>query len=144
MTTTRAFGVSLTRNITTSIHYFSVSQVRSVATSTPAFGVPVVFYEVWGSVQCCFTFTETVRTIRDAEPWTAASTFTQLLSSGLRRINVCYLVCCRIAGEVVCGMSVVKHKYAVLFVTFNPVENYCLVLFGILQVCGRTLTHYLA
>ena len=32
-------------------------------------------------VQCCFTSTETVRTIRDGEPSTATSTFTQLLSS---------------------------------------------------------------
>ena len=143
MTTTRAFVVSLTRNITTSVHYFSVSQVRSVATPTPAFGVPVVFTRC-GVLFSVALRSETVRTIRDGEPWTAASTFTQLLSSGLRRINVCYLVCCRIAGEVVCGMSVVKHKHAVLFVTFNPVENHCLVLFGILQVCGRTLTHYLA
>ena len=34
-----------------------------------------------GSVQCCFTSTETVRTIRDVGPRTAISTFTQLLSS---------------------------------------------------------------
>ena len=33
------------------------------------------------SVQCCFTSTETIRTIRDGEPRTATSTFTQLLSS---------------------------------------------------------------
>ena len=35
------------------------------------------------SVQCCFMSTETVRTIRDEEPWTDALTFsfTQLLSS---------------------------------------------------------------
>ena len=33
------------------------------------------------SSQCCFTSTETVRTIRDGEPRTATSTFTQLLSS---------------------------------------------------------------
>ena len=32
-------------------------------------------------VQCCFT--ETIRTIRDGEPRTATSTFTQLLSSVL-------------------------------------------------------------
>ena len=31
-------------------------------------------------VQCCFTLTETVRTIRDWEPRTATSTFTRLLS----------------------------------------------------------------
>ena len=40
-------------------------------------------------IQCCFTFTETIktttesiRTVRDGEPRTATSTFTQLLSSG--------------------------------------------------------------
>ena len=32
-------------------------------------------------VQCCFTSTETIRTIRDGEPMTATSTSTQLLSS---------------------------------------------------------------
>ena len=33
------------------------------------------------SVQCCFTSTETIRSIRDGEPRTATSTFTQFLSS---------------------------------------------------------------
>ena len=32
-------------------------------------------------VQCCLTSTETIRTIRDGDPRTATSTFTQLLSS---------------------------------------------------------------
>ena len=32
-------------------------------------------------LKCCFTSTETVRTIRDGEPRTPASTFTQLLSA---------------------------------------------------------------
>ena len=32
-------------------------------------------------VHCCLAFTETVRTIRDREPRTSTSTFTQLLSS---------------------------------------------------------------
>ena len=32
-------------------------------------------------VQCCFTSTETIVTVRDGEPRTAASTFTQLLNS---------------------------------------------------------------
>ena len=32
-------------------------------------------------IQCCFTSTETIRTIRDVEPRTATSTFTQLLTS---------------------------------------------------------------
>ena len=35
-------------------------------------------------VQCRFTSTETIRTVRDGEPRTATSTFTQLLSSELR------------------------------------------------------------
>ena len=34
-------------------------------------------------VQCCFTSTETVLTVRDREPRTSTSTFTQLLTSGL-------------------------------------------------------------
>ena len=32
-------------------------------------------------VQCCFTSTETIRTIREGEPRTATSTFTQFMSS---------------------------------------------------------------
>ena len=36
-------------------------------------------------VQCCFTSLETIRTIRDGEPRTATSTFTQLLSSDLQQ-----------------------------------------------------------
>ena len=39
------------------------------------------------SVQCCFMSTETIRLIRNGEPRTATSTFTQLLSSDLVR---CY------------------------------------------------------
>ena len=31
--------------------------------------------------KCCFTYTETIRHIRDGEPGTATSTFTQLQSS---------------------------------------------------------------
>ena len=38
-----------------------------------------------GSVQCCFTSTETIRTIRDGEPRTVTSTFTQFLSSVSKR-----------------------------------------------------------
>ena len=39
--------------------------------------------ELWGMkfMKCCFTSTETVRTIMDGEPRTATSTVTQLLSS---------------------------------------------------------------
>ena len=39
------------------------------------------------SVQCCFTSTETVRTIRDGEPRTATSTSTQLLSSASSMVH---------------------------------------------------------
>ena len=38
-------------------------------------------YDGQVQVQCCFTSTETIRTIRDGEPRSATSTFTQLLSS---------------------------------------------------------------
>ena len=39
------------------------------------------------SFQCCFTSTETIRIIRDGEPWAATSTFTQLLSSELASLE---------------------------------------------------------
>ena len=42
-------------------------------------------------VQCCFTSTETVPTIRDGEPRTATSTFTQLLNSDYHH-NCIYLI----------------------------------------------------
>ena len=35
-----------------------------------------------GRAHCCFTSTETIRTVRDGEPRTITSTFTQLLSFG--------------------------------------------------------------
>ena len=38
-------------------------------------------------VQCCFTSTGTIRTLRDGEPRTATSTFTQLLSSSLDHLG---------------------------------------------------------
>ena len=37
--------------------------------------------DLQGQVRCCFTSTETTRTVRDGEPRTATSAFTQLLSS---------------------------------------------------------------
>ena len=43
-------------------------------------------------VQCCFTSTETIRTIRDGEPRTATSTFTQLLSFVCRGIQLTSVV----------------------------------------------------
>ena len=42
------------------------------------------------TVQCCFTSTETLRTIRDGEPRTATSTFTQLLSSDRSLAQFCF------------------------------------------------------
>ena len=39
-------------------------------------------YENVVQVQRCFTSTETIRTVRDGEPSTSTSTFTQLLISG--------------------------------------------------------------
>ena len=39
-------------------------------------------------VQCCFTSTETIRTIRDGEPRVATSTFTQLLNSNQSLVQV--------------------------------------------------------
>ena len=38
-------------------------------------------YNIVFFFRCCFTSTETIRLIRDGEPRTATSTFTQLLSS---------------------------------------------------------------
>ena len=46
---------------------------------------PLSFTQLLGSVlQCCFTFTKTVRTIRDMESRTSTSSFTQLLGSVLQ------------------------------------------------------------
>ena len=39
------------------------------------------YFQLFFLVQCCFTSTETIRTIRDEEPRTVTSTFTQLLNS---------------------------------------------------------------
>ena len=57
-------------------------------------------------VQCRFTSTETIRTIRDGEPRTATSTFTQLLSSAQhplsrKRGKSCeHSVCCPCGGVI--------------------------------------------
>ena len=45
--------------------------------------------ELWNTtVQCCFTSTETVRTVRDREPRTATWTFTQLQCSEILQFTV--------------------------------------------------------
>ena len=43
-------------------------------------------------LQCCFTSTETVRTIKDGEPRTATSTFTQLLNSDVTSTETIRLI----------------------------------------------------
>ena len=43
-------------------------------------------------VQCCFTSTETVPTIKDGEPRTATSTFTQLLNSEMHNIESRFVI----------------------------------------------------
>ena len=50
-------------------------------------------------VQCCFTSTETVRLVRDGEPRTATSTFTQILSSAME--SSLLLKCCFTPTETV-------------------------------------------
>ena len=57
------------------------------------------------NIQCCFTSTETVRTIRDGEPRTSASTFTQLLSFGLLCASVLIYVCQRTSGPPAHSLS---------------------------------------
>ena len=63
-------------------------------------------------VECCFTVTETIGLIRDGEPRTATSTFTQLLSSVMmmmfvelnvlgRRLTYKLVECCFTATETV-------------------------------------------
>ena len=50
--------------------------------------------EAFEFVQCCFTSTEDVRTVRDGEPRTSTSTLTQLLNSDTPRefkLNVAYV-----------------------------------------------------
>ena len=43
-------------------------------------------------IQCCFTSTETIRTIRDGESRTVTSTFTQLPSSAPVEFKYCFVV----------------------------------------------------
>ena len=52
-------------------------------------------------VEVCFTSTETVWLIRDGEPRTVTSTFTQLLNSGdgVPLVELMYLVFTRMPGE---------------------------------------------
>ena len=71
-----------------SILSFSLSCLQSVQL-TPVTTRPIL--STWlhsrvttpDQIQCCLTSTETLRTIRDGEPRTSTSTFTQVLSSEL-------------------------------------------------------------
>ena len=49
-----------------------------------------------GRLQCCFTSTETIRTVRDGEPRTSTSSFTQLLSSVKGRLPFLYSASIRV------------------------------------------------
>ena len=87
-------------------------------------------------VQCCFASTFTIRTVRDGDPGTATSTFTQLLSSELRAdqgynyilrsLSVSLTLClCPPLGEVMFWMrSQVFHitYRSFLFLFFSPID----------------------
>ena len=60
---------------------WSKNSTKSVKHISDNFIQDFCLSEVW--VQCCFTSTETIRTVRDGEPRTATSNSTQLLSSDL-------------------------------------------------------------
>ena len=63
-----------------SLQNSALSDKRCVTTNTQTFRT-VLTASVQVQIQCCFTPTETIMTIRDGEPRTATSTFSQLLSS---------------------------------------------------------------
>ena len=60
---------------------------------------------VHNQVQCCFTSTETIRTIRDGEPRTATSTFTQLLLSDPEKVKV---QCCFTSTETIVTIRLIR------------------------------------
>ena len=68
-------------------HFFNGGTLRPqrpyglTRTSTSTFTKLLSSAELWVQVLCCFTSTETTKTIRDVEPRTSTSTFKQLLSS---------------------------------------------------------------
>ena len=53
-------------------------KVEVAVLGSPSLIIPIVSVDV---VPCCFTSAETIRLIKDGEPRTATSTFTQFLSS---------------------------------------------------------------
>ena len=62
--------------------YHSQKQVCTLFFSISALNAPLYMCtRQTFKVPCCFTSTETIRTIRDREPRMATSTFTQLLNS---------------------------------------------------------------
>ena len=58
------------------------------------------FFNAMFQVQCCFTSTETIRTIRDVEPRTSVSSSTQLRSS------VCFS--CKVLFKAECSYGIHK------------------------------------
>ena len=69
---------------------------RLTRTSTSTFTKPLSSADLWVQVLCCFTSTETTKTVRDVEPWTATSTFTMPLSSADLWVQV---LCCFTSTE---------------------------------------------
>ena len=79
-------------------------------------------------VQCRFTSTETRQTVRDGEPRTATSTFTQLLMySNTERLSRCAVFCTRLccrrqpaAREVLCVTALCEHTPCIAFRQLPP------------------------
>ena len=71
-------------------------------------------------VQCCFTSTETTRTIRDGEPRTATLTFTQLLELCVEHMQV-QVQCCFTSTETTRTIRDGEPRTATL--TFTQVLN---------------------
>ena len=72
---------------------------RTIASSNCSW-VTLSLYQRCSVLYCCFTSTETVRTIRNGEPRTATLTFTELLSSDVSTVSV-RVQCCLTSTETV-------------------------------------------
>ena len=98
-------------------------------------------------VQCCFTSTETIRTIRDGEPRTATSTFTQLLSSESERARMSSFVrqtrevifACQGDAVVACDVHAVALERGKPLMSLLPffVHSFRLYVFKSLVVCNK-------
>ena len=67
---------------------FEMCRAKSENSKVSAKAALVSLRTLHHSVQCCFTSTEAVGIVRDGEPSTSTSTFSQLLSSEFRNIKV--------------------------------------------------------